>query len=167
MGHVVKSGYLKRYSKSILSGGWQNVWVVLYQDSNLYLYKRQGDNDIKGKVFMKQQQHHSQPHHQPQTSQPVASAPVPYPSGPPMPGGGGGGPSPSGYQPPPGGAAPYPTHQSNPYPQQGLIGGAALGYGASRMMGGFGGWGFGRHGSWSSLSSFGSCGSFGSFGSFD
>ena len=54
----------------------------------------------------------------------------------------------------------------------GLIGGAALGYGASRMMGGgfggpFGGFGLGRHGSWSSLSSFGSCGSFGSFGSFD
>lgn len=49
----------------------------------------------------------------------------------------------------------------------GLIGGAALGYGASRMMGhGFGGpfgWGLGRHGSWSSLSSFGSVGSFGSF----
>ena len=52
----------------------------------------------------------------------------------------------------------------------GLIGGAALGYGASRMMGGFGhfgGFGMGRCGSWSSLSSFGSCGSFGSFGSFD
>ena len=53
----------------------------------------------------------------------------------------------------------------------GLIGGAALGYGASRVMGhGFGGpfgWGMGRHGSWSSLSSFGSVGSFGSFGSFD
>lgn len=49
----------------------------------------------------------------------------------------------------------------------GVIGGAALGYGASRMMGhGFGGpfgWGLGHHGSWSSLSSFGSVGSFGSF----
>lgn len=52
----------------------------------------------------------------------------------------------------------------------GLIGGAALGYGASRMFHspfGFGGFGMGRCGSWSSLSSFGSCGSFGSFGSFD
>ena len=53
----------------------------------------------------------------------------------------------------------------------GLIGGAALGYGASRMIGspfgGFGGFGMGRCGSWSSMSSFGSCGSFGSFGSFD
>ena len=57
----------------------------------------------------------------------------------------------------------------------GLIGGAALGYGASRLMGGgmgmghgFGGGGFGmgRCGSWSSMSSFGSCGSYGSFGSF-
>ena len=50
----------------------------------------------------------------------------------------------------------------------GLIGGAALGYGASRMMGGgpFGGFGMGRMGSWSSMSSFGSHGSFGSCGSF-
>lgn len=46
----------------------------------------------------------------------------------------------------------------------GLIGGAALGYGMSRMGGGLMGWGM--RGSWSSLSSFGSCGSFGSFGSF-
>ncbi|KAH9509477.1 hypothetical protein Btru_045994 [Bulinus truncatus] len=50
----------------------------------------------------------------------------------------------------------------------GLAGGALLGYGATRMLGG--GWGLGRWGSWSSLDSwgsFGSCGSFGSFGSFD
>ncbi|GFN93036.1 pleckstrin homology domain-containing family b member 2-like [Plakobranchus ocellatus] len=46
----------------------------------------------------------------------------------------------------------------------GLAGGALLGYGASRMIGG--GWGLGRWGSWSSIGSFGSCGSFGSFGSF-
>ncbi|RUS72826.1 hypothetical protein EGW08_019419 [Elysia chlorotica] len=46
----------------------------------------------------------------------------------------------------------------------GLAGGALLGYGASRMMGG--GWGLGHWGSWSSIGSFGSCGSFGSFGSF-
>lgn len=50
----------------------------------------------------------------------------------------------------------------------GLLGGAALGYGASKMIGhGFGGWGLGRHGSWGSMSSFGSSGSFGSIGSFD
>lgn len=50
----------------------------------------------------------------------------------------------------------------------GLIGGAALGYGMSRMMGGgLGMMGWGMRGSWSSLSSFGSVGSFGSFGSFD
>lgn len=50
----------------------------------------------------------------------------------------------------------------------GLLGGAALGYGASKMIGhGFGGWGLGHHGSWGSMSSFGSAGSFGSIGSFD
>lgn len=50
----------------------------------------------------------------------------------------------------------------------GLLGGAALGYGATKMIGhGFGGWGLGHHGSWGSMSSFGSSGSFGSIGSFD
>jgi hypothetical protein len=49
----------------------------------------------------------------------------------------------------------------------GLLGGAALGYGAKKMLGGFGKFGMGRSGSWSSFDSFGSGGSCGSFGSFD
>lgn len=53
MTQIVKSGYLKRYSKSMFSGGWQTVWVILYSDSNLVIYKRQGDNEVKGKVHMK------------------------------------------------------------------------------------------------------------------
>lgn len=51
----------------------------------------------------------------------------------------------------------------------GLIGGAALAYGASKIGGGLFGhglMGWGRRGSWSSLSSMGSFGSVGSFGSF-
>ena len=49
----------------------------------------------------------------------------------------------------------------------GVLGGAALGYGAKKMLGGFGKFGMGRSGSWSSFDSFGSGGSCGSFGSFD
>ncbi|XP_052060720.1 pleckstrin homology domain-containing family B member 2-like [Mytilus californianus] len=54
MNSIVKSGYLKRHSKSFLSGGWNNVWVVLYNDSSLCVYKRQGDNEIKAKAYMKE-----------------------------------------------------------------------------------------------------------------
>ena len=39
--------------ESFLSGGWNNVWVVLYQDSSICVYKRQGDYEIKAKAFMK------------------------------------------------------------------------------------------------------------------
>ncbi|VDI20056.1 Hypothetical predicted protein [Mytilus galloprovincialis] len=54
MNSIVKSGYLKRHSKGFLSGGWNNVWVVLYNDSSLCVYKRQGDNEIKAKAYMKE-----------------------------------------------------------------------------------------------------------------
>ena len=58
MNSIVKSGHLKRHSKSFLSGGWNNVWVVLYQDSSLCVYKRQGDYEIKAKAFMKEVSKH-------------------------------------------------------------------------------------------------------------
>ncbi|KAK3086402.1 hypothetical protein FSP39_017929 [Pinctada imbricata] len=51
---VVKAGYMRRYSKSLLSGGWKKVWVVLYSSSDICFYKRQGDNEIKGKITMKE-----------------------------------------------------------------------------------------------------------------
>ncbi|XP_041375323.1 calcium-binding protein P-like [Gigantopelta aegis] len=54
MAEVVKSGYLKRFSKGILDGGWNNVWVVLHKDSNLVIYKKQGDTSPKGHVLMKE-----------------------------------------------------------------------------------------------------------------
>ncbi|XP_048776369.2 pleckstrin homology domain-containing family B member 2-like [Ostrea edulis] len=108
----------------------------------------------------------------------------PYPQ---QPGLSGVGHSPQGYPQQPN--QPYPQYQQQPHgyaPQQeqkkrkgmlgglmggkagkmaaGLLGGAALGYGASKILGhGFGGWGLGRHGSWGSISSYGSAGSFGSF----
>ncbi|KAL5022438.1 hypothetical protein ScPMuIL_001593 [Solemya velum] len=317
MAQIVKSGYVKRYSKSLLSGGWQKCWIVLHQDSNLVIYKKSGDTDPKGSVFLKDvckrfaygQYTNGMPdqpnlpggatvdqllaiparnnsnakihwlltnsaqelnewmaaicsvlpppgssHSSSHTQQPIQATQAAPPAYSAPPGGGLGfagvaGPPPAypqapagypqqpyptqqaypqqqyypppaypqqphpqqaypqqgypqqaypqqGYAPPPGYApapaqyAQYPQGQHGYYqqPQQvvyakqkksgggmlggnagkmaaGLIGGAALGYGASRMMGGFGGFGLGHHGSWSSLSSFGSCGSFGSFGS--
>lgn len=50
---IVKSGYLKRFSKSMFSGGWKDVWVVLYDNSDLCMYNRQGDLEIKAKIHMK------------------------------------------------------------------------------------------------------------------
>lgn len=41
------------FVEGFLSGGWNNVWVVLYNDSSLCVYKRQGDNEIKAKAYMK------------------------------------------------------------------------------------------------------------------
>lgn len=50
---ILKSGYLKRFSKSMFSGGWKDVWVVLYDNSDLCMYNRQGDLEIKAKIHMK------------------------------------------------------------------------------------------------------------------
>lgn len=61
-------------------------------------------------------------------------------------------------------AKPFHSFNIGMFSVPGLLGGAALGYGASKILGhGFGGWGLGRHGSWGSISSYGSAGSFGSF----
>ncbi|KAK6185328.1 hypothetical protein SNE40_007586 [Patella caerulea] len=49
---IVKAGYLKRHSKSWLSGGWNQCYVEILSDSMLFIYKKQGDPP-KGKVFMK------------------------------------------------------------------------------------------------------------------
>ncbi|XP_070200293.1 uncharacterized protein [Littorina saxatilis] len=49
---VVKSGYLRKHSKSILHGGWNRVWVILYKDSNLVVFKKQGDSSPMGTINM-------------------------------------------------------------------------------------------------------------------
>ncbi|KAK3589091.1 hypothetical protein CHS0354_017430 [Potamilus streckersoni] len=49
----VKSGYLKRHSKNVFSGGWNNVFVKLCQDSYLLVYKKQGDYEVKAKICLK------------------------------------------------------------------------------------------------------------------
>ena len=36
-----------------MNGGWRNVWLELYKDSNLVIYKKQGDKTPKGHVVMK------------------------------------------------------------------------------------------------------------------
>uniref|UniRef100_K1RGG2 Uncharacterized protein n=1 Tax=Magallana gigas TaxID=29159 RepID=K1RGG2_MAGGI len=40
-------------SESMFSGGWKDVWVVLYDNSDLCMYNRQGDLEIKAKIHMK------------------------------------------------------------------------------------------------------------------
>ncbi|XP_060594822.1 uncharacterized protein LOC132749145 [Ruditapes philippinarum] len=265
---VVREGYVKRYSKSLLKGGWKDIYLMLYSDSTLLAFKRHGDGNPKVRICMRdvckhfaygehaarnfrnlpplspgadiscilaipeRPNRHSKPHfflmQNGQDMHEWMSAicstidqsarmgqeqnyfqPTPYNYGPQYGGAcstqprGYGGPVSSGQYP---SQQPvyqtyqgYPTHQPG-YPQQqsygyqqpvqghsqghhkkgggfpggkagkiaaGLLGGAALGYGAKKMLGGFGKFGMGRSGSWSSFDSFGSGGSCGSFGSFD
>ncbi|XP_059171137.1 uncharacterized protein LOC131952473 isoform X2 [Physella acuta] len=53
MGDIVKSGYIKRYSKSFLSGGWNNSFLQLHRDSTLNVYKKQGESKCQGSIYMK------------------------------------------------------------------------------------------------------------------
>ncbi|XP_052831220.1 calcium-binding protein P isoform X2 [Octopus bimaculoides] len=54
MADVVKSGWIQRYSKSFLDGGWRKVWVVLHNNSVLKWYKKQTDSDSKGDILLKE-----------------------------------------------------------------------------------------------------------------
>ncbi|CAI9738057.1 Hypothetical predicted protein [Octopus vulgaris] len=54
MADVVKSGWIQRYSKSFLDGGWRKVWVVLHDNSVLRWYKKQTDSDSKGDILLKE-----------------------------------------------------------------------------------------------------------------
>ncbi|XP_005093555.1 trithorax group protein osa isoform X2 [Aplysia californica] len=54
MGDIVKCGYVKRYSKSILNGGWNNSFLQLHRDSTLNVYKKQGDSKVQGSIFVKE-----------------------------------------------------------------------------------------------------------------
>ncbi|WAR11901.1 hypothetical protein MAR_026081 [Mya arenaria] len=51
---VVKEGYVKRHSKSLFSGGWNDVYLKLYSDSNLLAYKKKGDMTAKPPVLHQQ-----------------------------------------------------------------------------------------------------------------
>ncbi|KAK6983512.1 leucine-rich repeat extensin-like protein 3 [Biomphalaria glabrata] len=53
MGDIVKSGYVKRFSKSFLNGGWNKSFLELHRDSTLNVYKKQGDSKCQGSIFMK------------------------------------------------------------------------------------------------------------------
>ncbi|CAG5116127.1 unnamed protein product [Candidula unifasciata] len=53
MGDIVKSGYVKRYSKKFLSGGWNQSFLELHRDSQLNVYKKQGDSKCQGSIFLK------------------------------------------------------------------------------------------------------------------
>lgn len=37
-------------TESILSGGWNRVWVILYKDTNLVVYKKQSDSSPMGTI---------------------------------------------------------------------------------------------------------------------
>lgn len=37
----------------MFSGGWKDIWLVLYDNSDLCMYNRQGDLEIKAKIHMK------------------------------------------------------------------------------------------------------------------
>ncbi|GAB1601855.1 calcium-binding protein P-like, partial [Argonauta hians] len=54
MADVVKSGWIQRYSKSFLDGGWRKVWVVLHSDSVMMWYKKQTDSESKGQILLKE-----------------------------------------------------------------------------------------------------------------
>ena len=45
--------FLSMLLESMFSGGWKDIWVVLYDNSDLCLYNRQGDPEIKAKIHMK------------------------------------------------------------------------------------------------------------------
>lgn len=50
---VINDGYFSLFVESMFSGGWKDVWVVLYDNSDLCMYNRQGDLEIKAKIHMK------------------------------------------------------------------------------------------------------------------
>lgn len=50
---VIIDGYFSLFVESMFSGGWKDVWVVLYDNSDLCMYNRQGDLEIKAKIHMK------------------------------------------------------------------------------------------------------------------
>jgi hypothetical protein len=37
----------------MFSGGWKDIWVVLYDNSDLCMYNRQGDLEIKAKIHLR------------------------------------------------------------------------------------------------------------------
>lgn len=41
------------FPESMFSGGWNEVYLKLYSDSNLLAYKKQGDRDPKVQILMK------------------------------------------------------------------------------------------------------------------
>ena len=47
------TAFLSMLVESMFSGGWKDIWVVLYDNSDLCLYNRQGDPEIKAKIHMK------------------------------------------------------------------------------------------------------------------
>ena len=47
------SSYGGFLSENLFSGGWGDVWVVLYSDSYLLAFKKKGDREPKAKIFMK------------------------------------------------------------------------------------------------------------------
>ncbi|BFZ19842.1 hypothetical protein BsWGS_22881 [Bradybaena similaris] len=53
MSDIVKCGYIKRFSKSFLSGGWNQSFLELHRDSQLNVYKKQGDSKCQGSIFLK------------------------------------------------------------------------------------------------------------------
>lgn len=41
------------FPENMFSGGWNEIYLKLYSDSNLLAYKKQGDRDPKVQVCMK------------------------------------------------------------------------------------------------------------------
>lgn len=50
---VVKSGYVKRHSKSLFHGGWKDTWVELFDNSDLCLHKHQHDSELKARIHLR------------------------------------------------------------------------------------------------------------------
>lgn len=41
------------FAENMFSGGWNDVYLKLYSDSNLLAYKKKGDRDAKVQICMK------------------------------------------------------------------------------------------------------------------
>ena len=51
--HIDHEALVSLFTESMFSGGWNDIYLKLYSDSNLLAYKKQGDREAKVQILMK------------------------------------------------------------------------------------------------------------------